>query len=108
MDTTHRRKHASRVLPGTISVLQEDALIGLMYEDFGRNRFKSLDYNKVRRFALSIQTHPAICSALDSEPVEPAEAWEPPDSCASARLDPTNFTPCPPFPRPRCGHNSAL
>lgn len=36
--------------------MQEEALVGLMYEEFGgRNNYKSLDYDKIRRFATSIQ-----------------------------------------------------
>ena len=47
--------------------------------DFNRNRMRSLDYDKVRRFAFSIQTEPSICVALDAEPCGEGEAWEPQD-----------------------------
>ena len=80
MNTTTRRKQESRVLAESgLSLLQEDALIGLMYEDFNRNRMRSLDYDKVRRFAFSIQTEPSICVSLDAEPCGEGEAWEPQD-----------------------------
>ena len=50
-----------------LNLLQEDALIGLMWEDFNKNDMKHLDYDKVRRFAVSIQTDGEICGRLDAE-----------------------------------------
>ena len=41
---------------------------------------KHLDYDKVRRFAISIQTDPEICDRLDAAPVSEQQAWEPPDA----------------------------
>lgn len=62
-----------------LNLMQEDALVGLMYEDFGKNDMKHLDYDKVRRFAVSIQTDPEICDRLDCETVSEEQAWSPPD-----------------------------
>lgn len=63
-----------------LNLLQEDALIGLMWEDFNKNDMKHLDYDKVRRFAVSIQTDGEICGRLDAEAVAEEQAWEPPDA----------------------------
>jgi len=63
-----------------LNLLQEDALIGLMWEDFNKNDMKHLDYDKVRRFAVSIQNDGEICGRLDAEAVAEEQAWEPPDA----------------------------
>ena len=64
-----------------MSALQEEALIGLMFDDFvTKNRMKSLDYDKVRRFARTIQTEDALCRTLDAAPVPSDEIlWLPDD-----------------------------
>ena len=38
-----------------LSPLQEDALVGLMFEEFGKNRYTFLDYDKVKRHAFQLQ-----------------------------------------------------
>ena len=66
-----------------LSDTQEEALIGLMFDDFVvAHRMKSLDYDKVRRFAMTIQQDPAVCSTLATPPVPgdelmwvPSEEW---------------------------------
>jgi len=79
METSIKRQNGSRVADG-LSLLQEDALVGLMFDDFEATQGQSLDYDKVKRYAVSIQTDPEICDALDVEPIEVVEdAWEPDD-----------------------------
>ena len=60
--------------------MQEDALVGLMYEEFGASGNKHLDYDKVRRFAFQLQTDPLICQSMDTEPRGEGECWEPNDT----------------------------
>jgi len=79
MNTTHRNAKDTRVTRA-LSLMQEEALVGLMYEEFGgRNNYKSLDYDKIRRFATSIQTDPVVCESLEAMLVTEDEAWEPDD-----------------------------
>jgi hypothetical protein len=56
-------------------------LIGLMFDDFVvAHRMKSLDYDKVRRFAMTIQQDPAVCSTLATPPLPGDElVWVPSD-----------------------------
>ena len=64
-----------------LSDTQEEALIGLMFDDFVvAHRMKSLDYDKVRRFAMTIQQDPAVCSTLATPPLPGDElVWVPSD-----------------------------
>jgi len=64
-----------------LSVLQEEALIGLIYEQFVvENDCKSMDYDKVKRFALTIQMDEEVCATLCTAPVPTeAECWIPED-----------------------------
>ena len=78
MNTAIRQNRNDRVAQN-LSLMQEDALIGLMFEEFGKNDMKHLDYDKVRRFAVSLQTDPAICERLDCEAIAEDLAWSPPD-----------------------------
>lgn len=50
-----------------------------MYEEFGKNKMRHIDYDKVKRFAFNIQTDPNICASLDTEACGEGEAWEPTD-----------------------------
>jgi len=79
MDTSHKRQQAARVAQD-LTLLQEDALIGIMYEEFGKNKMKHLDYDKVKGFAFELQTDAAICASLDAEACGEGEAWEPSDA----------------------------
>lgn len=78
MHTTSRQLQNARVAE-SLSMLQEDALVGLMFDDFEANEGQFLDYDKVQKYAVSIQTEFDICDALDSKPVEPEDAWVPSD-----------------------------
>ena len=78
MNTTARQRKEMRVAM-QLAPLQEDALIGLMFDMFVRNNFKHLDYNKVRRYAFDIQTDPVICASMDAEPCGEGEVWSPSD-----------------------------
>ena len=44
MNTTIKREKASRAASSSLSLPQEDALIGIMYDDFHHNRMQHLDY----------------------------------------------------------------
>ena len=78
METTIKRQLASRVAHN-LSLLQEDALVGLMFDDFESTDGTSLDYDKVKEHAVSIQTDAEICIAFDMDPIEETEAWVPTD-----------------------------
>ena len=56
---------------------QEEALIGLMYNEFMANDAMHLDYEKVGRFAMTIQTDEAVCSALGLAVVAEEGVWHP-------------------------------
>ena len=79
MNTTIKREKASRVASSSLSLPQEDALIGIMYDDFHHNRMQHLDYNKIRKYAFELQTDPQVCASLDAEPCGEGEVWEPSD-----------------------------
>jgi hypothetical protein len=78
MHTTSRQLQNARVAE-SLSMSQEDALVSLMFDDFDDNDGEFLDYDKVQKYAVSIQTELDICDALDSKPVEPEDAWVPSD-----------------------------
>jgi hypothetical protein len=77
-----RNETALRVADG-LNELQEDALVGLMWEEFGRSKGNKLEHDKVKRFALQIQADPQVCAALDAQPVAPSAAWMPSDAWIS-------------------------
>ena len=56
-------------------------MIGLMFDDFvTANRMRSLDYDKVRRFAKTIQTDDGVCRTLGTQPCPADELiWQPDD-----------------------------
>lgn len=78
MNTTHRRSKDQRIC-NELSPVQEDALVGLMFDEFSRNNCKHLDYDKVRRFAFELQTDPVICASMEAEPLGEGECWTPSD-----------------------------
>ena len=78
MNTTHRRAKESRCA-SELAPLQEDALIGLMFDNFAANKYKHLDYDKVRHYAFELQTDEVICASMDTTACGEGEVWLPPD-----------------------------
>lgn len=63
-----------------LSAEQEEALIELMFDDFvSTHDMKYLDYDKVRHFAITIQSDVEVCRTLKSAPVSEDEVWVPSD-----------------------------
>jgi len=58
---------------------QEEVLIALMFDDFMATGMKSLDYDRVVRNAVTIQSDPDVCKVLNAEPIIVAECWVPED-----------------------------
>uniref|UniRef100_A0A7S2CP38 Uncharacterized protein n=1 Tax=Haptolina brevifila TaxID=156173 RepID=A0A7S2CP38_9EUKA len=64
-----------------LSVLQEEALVGLIYESFVvDNNCTHLDYEKVKRFAVTIQTDEEVCATLSTTALDGEDdCWVPSD-----------------------------
>lgn len=77
---THTHQARNERVAMNLNLMQEDALIGLMYDEFHSNNMKHLDYDKVRRFAISIQCDPVVANRLDTEALTEDDAWSPPDA----------------------------
>ena len=61
-----------------LSAEQEEALIELMFDDFvSTHDMKYLDYDKVRHFAVAIQSDVEVCGTLNTAPVPEDEVWVP-------------------------------
>lgn len=63
--------------PPTLEVAREEALVGLIYETFTGNKCKHIDYEKVARYAVTLQTDAAVCKALGLRCVATADVWTP-------------------------------
>jgi hypothetical protein len=59
---------------------QEEVLIAMMFDDFMGNDMKSLDYDRIRRCAISIQNDEDVCRVLGGTPVPQEECWVPEDA----------------------------
>jgi len=68
-----------RVAP-QLTLEQEEALMGLMYDNYMANDGKTLDYDRVVRSALTMQCDPKVCEALGAAPVKFDDAWIPDDA----------------------------
>ena len=59
---------------------QQEALLGMIYDDFVvKNGARHLDYDKVRRYAFSMQIDDEICAVLAAEACAESVAWAPDD-----------------------------
>jgi len=67
----------NRRVAGALTLEQEEALIGLMYDNFQMNDNQALDYERVVRCALTLQCDPDVCKALGAAAVPMEEAWLP-------------------------------
>ena len=76
------RRDASRRVAGDLNVDQEEVLIALMFDEFMATDMKSLDYDRVVRNAVTIQSDPDVCGVLNMSPIPIEQAWIPPDDCA--------------------------
>ena len=75
-------KDPSKRVAGSLSVDQEEVLIAMMFDDFMSTGMKSLDYDRVVRCAVTIQTDADVCNVLSSSaPVSLDECWIPDDAC---------------------------
>ena len=70
----------NRRVAGALTLEQEEALIGLMYDNFMAHESQSLDYDRVVRCAVTIQCDPDVCKALGAPVVTAEEAWIPDDA----------------------------
>jgi len=70
----------NRRVAGALTLEQEEALIGLMYDNFQMNDCQSLDYDRVVRCALTLQCDPEVCKALGAPCVPMEQAWLPEDA----------------------------
>ena len=73
-----RRANNERVA-GALGVDQEEVLIALMFDDFMATGMKSLDYDRVVRNAITIQSDKDVCAVLNATPIPVKECWIPPD-----------------------------
>jgi len=83
MSTTrsaYGRKDPSKRVAGALGVDQEEVLIALMFDDFMASGMKSLDYDRVVRNAVTIQSDPDVCGVLHATPVAVDECWIPEDA----------------------------
>jgi hypothetical protein len=90
MSTTrsaYGRKDPSKRVAGALGVDQEEVLIALMFDDFMASGMKSLDYDRVVRNAVTIQSDPDVCGVLHATPVAVDECWIPEDACARAQAE---------------------
>ena len=78
------RRDPSRRVAGDLNVDQEEVLIAMMFDDFMATDMKSLDYDRVVRNAVTIQSDPEVTKVLGIEPIPIEECWIPSDDCASA------------------------
>ena len=75
-------KDPSKRVAGSLSVDQEEVLIAMMFDDFMSTGMQSLDYDRVVRCAVTIQTDGDVCNVLSgSAPVPLDECWIPDDAC---------------------------
>jgi hypothetical protein len=65
-----------RVCP-ELTLEQEEALMGLMYDNFMKNDCKMIEYERAVRCALSLQCDPRVCSTLCASAVTIEKAWVP-------------------------------
>ena len=83
MDTTHKRQQAARVTL-ELSLLQEDALVGIMYEEFGKNKMRHLGAAKTRiarNVARTLDVLGTLLRSRDSLPSDAHSAWHAPIVC---------------------------
>ena len=73
-----RRANNERVA-GALGVDQEEVLIALMFDDFMATGMKSLDYDRVVRNAITIQSDKDVCAVLNATPIPVKECSIPPD-----------------------------
>jgi hypothetical protein len=67
----------NRRVAGALTLEQEEALLGLMYDHFQMCDSQTLDLETVMRCALTLQCDPDVCKALGAQPVPMEEAWLP-------------------------------
>jgi hypothetical protein len=67
----------NRRVAGALTLEQEEALLGLMYDHFQMSDSQTLDLETVMRCALTLQCDPDVCKALGAQPVPMEEAWLP-------------------------------
>ena len=67
----------NRRVAGALTLEQEEALLGLMYDHFQMSDCQTLDLETVMRCALTLQCDPDVCKALGAQPVPMEEAWLP-------------------------------
>mmetsp|Transcript_15350 Transcript_15350/g.30813 ORF Transcript_15350/g.30813 Transcript_15350/m.30813 type:complete len:226 (-) Transcript_15350:370-1047(-) len=68
-----------RICP-QLTLEQEEALMGMMYDNYMANDGKTLDYDRVVRSALTMQCDPKVAEALGAMPVKFDDAWVPDDA----------------------------
>jgi len=76
------RQDPSKRVAGALNVDQEEVLIAIMFDDFMATNMKSLDYDRVVRNAITIQSDPDVCKVLGVVPMHVDECWIPADDCA--------------------------
>mgnify|MGYP000438488036 CR=1 FL=1 len=57
----------------------------MMFDDFMSTGMRSLDYDRVVRCAVTIQSDPDVCKVLNAIPIELNECWIPEDDCMHCR-----------------------
>ena len=73
------RRDPSKRVAGRLGLDQEEVLIALMFDDFMATGMQSLDYDRVVRNAVTIQSDPDVCKVLGLSPMPIDECWVPPD-----------------------------
>jgi len=68
-----------RVAP-KLTLEQEEALIGLMYDNYMNNDGKTLDYDRVVRSAVTLQCDPKVCEGIGATALKLEDAWVPDDA----------------------------
>ena len=67
-----------RVAP-LLSLEQEEALLGLMFDNWQQHNCQTLNYDHVMRCALTLQCNPAVCTQIGATAVHIDKAWRPDD-----------------------------